>query len=104
MSVQRSGQGSLVTKFTIANTRAMWGEDNHAHESVLREVDKHAYSPQFVAGIVESFESGVLDLIERQKAAVKSEDWNRNRTNQACDRGYLYGAVVRLPSQGSRVT
>lgn len=52
----------------------MWDGENHAHESVLREVDKHAYSPQFVAGIVESFESDMLDLIERLKAAVKSED------------------------------
>ena len=69
----------------------MWGGENHAHESVLREVDKHAYSPQFVAGIVESFESDMLDLSERPKGAVKSEDWNSNRTNQACDRGYCAG-------------
>ncbi len=44
-------------------------------ESVLTELDKHAYSPQFVADIVDSFESDMLDLIERLDIAVREEDW-----------------------------
>lgn len=44
-------------------------------ESVLAELDKHAYSPQFVVDVVDSFESDMLDLIEHLVAAVESENW-----------------------------
>lgn len=45
-------------------------------ESILAELDKHAYSPQFVADIVESFESDMLELIERLEAITASADWS----------------------------
>ncbi len=45
-------------------------------ESVLLSLDKHAHSPQFVADVVDSFESDMRDLIERLDAAVKIEDWD----------------------------
>lgn len=82
MSVQRSGQGSLVTKFTIANTKGDVGRGKPR----LRIGAKGSGQAR-----LESFESDMLDLIERLKAAVKSEDWNSNRTNQACYRGYCSG-------------
>jgi two-component system sensor histidine kinase RpfC len=44
-------------------------------ESVLAALDKHAYSPQFLADVVDSFECDMLDLIERLDAALKRENW-----------------------------
>ena len=43
--------------------------------AVLAELDQYANSPQFVADVVDAFESDMLGLIERLKLAVKSEDW-----------------------------
>ena len=51
-------------------------EEGVIDESVLIGLDKHAYSPQFVVDVVDSFESDMRDLIERLDAAVKSEDWH----------------------------
>jgi two-component system, sensor histidine kinase RpfC len=45
-------------------------------ESILAELDKHAYSPQFVADIVESFESDMSDLIARLEAITANVDWS----------------------------
>ncbi len=45
-------------------------------ESILAELDKHAYSPQFVADIVESFESDMLELIERLETITANADWS----------------------------
>lgn len=45
-------------------------------ESILAELDKHAYSPQFVADIVESFECDMSDLIERLEAITANVDWS----------------------------
>ena len=45
-------------------------------ESVLTELIKHAYSPQFVVEVIDSFESDMLDLIERLVGAVESENWS----------------------------
>lgn len=45
-------------------------------ESILAELDKHAYSPQFVADIVESFESDMSELIERLEAIATNADWS----------------------------
>jgi len=45
-------------------------------ESILTELDKHAYSPQFIADIVESFESDMLELIERLETITANADWS----------------------------
>jgi two-component system sensor histidine kinase RpfC len=45
-------------------------------ESVLAELVRHAYSPQFVVEVIDSFESDMLDLIERLVGAVESENWS----------------------------
>jgi len=44
-------------------------------EAVLSELDKHAHSPQFIVDVVDSFESDMLDLLERLDVAAKREDW-----------------------------
>src|SRR5262249_17368109 len=46
------------------------------NEELLLELDKHAYTPHFVVDVVDSFESDMLDLIERLHAAVEAEDWS----------------------------
>src|SRR6185369_17267484 len=43
-------------------------------ESVLAALDKHAYSPQFLTDVVDSFECDMLELIERLDAALKREN------------------------------
>jgi len=45
-------------------------------ESILDELDKHACSPQFVADIVESFASDMLELIERLETITANVDWS----------------------------
>ena len=71
-----TGVGDWHTdKAGVAEPRASQPEAGALDESVLAQLDKLAYSPQFVADIVNSFESDMLDLIERLDAAVKSEDW-----------------------------
>ena len=45
-------------------------------EAVLAELDRHAYSPQFVTDIVESFTSDMLDLIQRLESVVREENWD----------------------------
>jgi two-component system sensor histidine kinase RpfC len=45
-------------------------------ESVLLELDKHAYSPQFLTDIVESFESDMQDLIDRLAVSIERNDWS----------------------------
>ncbi|MBX9812640.1 MAG: response regulator [Burkholderiales bacterium] len=45
-------------------------------ESILAELDKHAYSTQFIADIVESFTSDMSELIERLEAITASADWS----------------------------
>lgn len=45
-------------------------------ESILAELDKHAYSPQFVADIVESFSSDMSDLIARLEVITANVDWS----------------------------
>jgi len=44
-------------------------------ESVLTELDKHAYSSQFIVAVVESFESDMQDLIERLQSAISTGNW-----------------------------
>jgi two-component system sensor histidine kinase RpfC len=45
-------------------------------ESILAVLDKHAYSPQFVPDIVESFASDMSDLIARLEALTANVDWS----------------------------
>ena len=45
-------------------------------ESILTELDKHAYSPQFISDIVESFETDMSELIERLEAKAANADWS----------------------------
>ena len=45
-------------------------------ESILAELDKHACSPQFVADIVESFESDMRELIEQLASITANADWS----------------------------
>jgi len=45
-------------------------------ESILAELDKHACSPQFIADIVESFETDMSELIERLEAITANVDWS----------------------------
>lgn len=58
------------------NPEASQPEENVIDESVLLGLERHAYSPQFVVDVVDSFESDMRDLIERLDAAVKTEDWH----------------------------
>jgi len=44
--------------------------------AVLEELAAHAYSPSFVADIVDSVESDLGDLVERLESAVRNEDWS----------------------------
>ena len=44
--------------------------------TVLEELAAHAYSPRFVADIVDSVESDLHDLLERLESAVGAEDWS----------------------------
>jgi two-component system sensor histidine kinase RpfC len=44
-------------------------------ELVLTALDRHAYSPQFLVDVVDSFESDMLELIERLDAALANERW-----------------------------
>lgn len=53
---------------------AVRGESVLDH-AVLAELAQCSNSPQFVAQVVDAFESDMLGLIERLKLAVKSEDW-----------------------------
>ena len=69
-------KGGHSANADVAANSASQVEPETLDESVLTELDKHAYSPQFVADIVDSFESDMLDLIERLDAAVRSEDWS----------------------------
>ncbi len=45
-------------------------------ESVLKALDTHAYSPQFVADVVASFESDMVELLERLDASLAKDDWD----------------------------
>ena len=40
------------------------------------DLDRRAYSSQFIVDVVESFESDMLELIERLISAINAEDWN----------------------------
>lgn len=60
----------------IDKLEASQPEEGVIDESVLVGLDRHAYAPQFVVDVVDSFESDMHDLIERLDAAVKSEDWH----------------------------
>lgn len=77
-------------------------------ESILAELDKHAYSPDFVADIVDSFDSDMLDLIERLESVVAHEHWSEladirhaiegtARSSGACGITVLVGELRTLP-------
>lgn len=69
-------------------------------QSVLVELEKHAYSPQFVVDVVDSFESDMVDLIERLGAAVEIENWDEiaeiRHAIEGTARGSGAAAIVRL--------
>ena len=44
-------------------------------ESVLAELNKHAWSPHFAVDIVDSFEADMRELIERLETAVAQHNW-----------------------------
>lgn len=44
-------------------------------ESLLAELARHAHTPQFIADVVESFESDMSELIERLKVIAENADW-----------------------------
>ena len=80
-----------MTKFTIANTKGDVGRGKPRSRIGAKGSGQARLLTTVRGGIVESLQSDMLDLSERPKTAVNSEDWNSNRTNQACDRGYCAG-------------
>jgi len=55
--------------------KAVLPSESVLDHTVLAELAQCSNSPQFVAQVVDAFESDMLGLIERLKMAVKSEDW-----------------------------
>jgi CheY-like chemotaxis protein len=71
------GEGERHAK--DAGLTSPWESQQHAtvlDESVLAALDEHAHSRKFIAEVVDSFESDMLDLIERLQTAMRSEDWD----------------------------
>ena len=63
-------------KSTLARAGTLQPESAILDESVLEMLDKRAYSAQFIVDVVESFESDMLELIERLVSAILAEDWS----------------------------
>lgn len=69
-------------------------------ESVLSELDKHADSSQFIVDVIESFESDMVELIERLESAIQSANWSEipdiRHTIEGTARGSGANAIVGL--------
>jgi two-component system sensor histidine kinase RpfC len=66
---------SLGYKSTSANAGSVQPVSALIDESVLAGLDKRAYSAQFIVNVIDSFESDMLELIERLESAINTEDW-----------------------------
>jgi two-component system sensor histidine kinase RpfC len=67
---------SLGYKSTSANAGTVQPVSAIIDESVLAGLDKRAYSAQFIVNVIDSFESDMLELIERLESAINAEDWS----------------------------
>jgi two-component system sensor histidine kinase RpfC len=67
---------SHSSKSTAAKVETVQSQSTVLDESVLMELDKRAFSPQFIVDVVESFESDMLELIERLESAMNTGDWS----------------------------
>jgi len=63
-------------KSTAAKVETAQSQSIVLDESVLMEMDKRAFSSQFIVDVVESFESDMLELIERLESATNTGDWS----------------------------
>jgi len=72
-----AGAGNLpANEGRHTDDQASHVKDGLIDESVLTQLGIHAYSVHFLDDVVDSFESDMLELIDRLDQAVRIEDWH----------------------------
>ncbi len=84
----------------VAKDNSAQPETGILDESVLTELEKHAHSPRFIVDVIESFETDMIDLIERLESAITTKNsleiQDIRHTIEGTARGSGAIAIVRL--------